>query len=131
LSAPQSRQARRGGAAPPSSGSGVALGHEALRLLPRPHLALELGFLEGGEDLAETRTRGVAEGDQVVAAEEAWRADVLAGGPLRAAALAELDVAEIAGRGERGDARGREQLVGAERESTRLKSSHLVNSYAG
>src|SRR2546426_5301774 len=96
MSAPQSRQARRGGAAPPSSGSGVALGHEALRLLPRPHLSLELGFLEGGEDLAETRTRGVAEGDQVVAAEEAWRAGVPAGGPLPAGGPAEIDVAESA-----------------------------------
>src|SRR3989454_2175381 len=109
MSAPQSRQARRGGAAPPSSGSGVALGHEALRLLPRPHLALELGFLEGGEDLAETRTRGVAEGDQVVAAEEAWRGGVLPGGQLRAAAPAEIHPAQIAGRGERVATRQREQ----------------------
>src|SRR5439155_813831 len=75
---------------------------------------------EGGEDLAETRTRGVAEGDQVVAAEEARRPDVLAGGQLRPAALAELDVAEVAVRGERVDAREREQLVEA------LLAQHLL-----
>src|SRR2546428_11589637 len=107
MSAPQSRRARRGGAAPPSSGSGVALGHEALRLLPRPHLALELGFLEGGEDLAETRTRGVAEGDQVVAAEEAWRAGVLARGPPPRAAPPGLHGAEDAGPSRRADGPGR------------------------
>src|SRR2546428_6836391 len=108
MSAPQSRRARRGGAAPPSSGSGVALGHEALRLLPRPHLALELGFLEGGEDLAETRTRGVAEGDQVVAAEEAWRGRPLPGGPPRPPAPPEHPVAQTAGRGQSASARERE-----------------------
>src|SRR5439155_1247660 len=86
---------------------------EAGRAASEPRWALELGVLERGEDLAEARARGVAEGDQVAAAEEARRPDVLVGRQLRPAALAELDVTEVAVRGERVDAREREQLVEA------------------
>src|ERR1700758_4338086 len=77
-----------------SGGSRKIISDEPEGFLPAMDRAVKLGVFEGGQNFFEAWSRGVAEGFEVLASQEAGRADLL-GGSLRQEALDEIVGAEI------------------------------------